>query len=72
MCWQIMTMWNQDTGAFNYDVNLYGAHPFYLEHRQLGKGVRAVNGPVCNAQPQCRWKPEMPAMRQSAYHHARA
>ncbi len=42
---QIITLWNQDTGAFNTDVNLYGSHPFHLELRRLqGTGAAAAGG----------------------------
>ena len=40
----IRTMWNRDAGAVPPGTNLYGSHPFYLEHRETGShGVFLAN-----------------------------
>ncbi|RDA95699.1 hypothetical protein CP533_1163 [Ophiocordyceps camponoti-saundersi (nom. inval.)] len=40
----IRTLWNADSYGVNGDTNLYGSHPFYLEHRQTGShGVFLLN-----------------------------
>lgn len=40
----IRTLWNQDSYGIPNDANLYGAHPFYLEHRESGShGVLFLN-----------------------------
>ncbi|CEJ81504.1 Putative Glycoside hydrolase, family 31 [[Torrubiella] hemipterigena] len=40
----IRTLWNQDSYGIPNNANLYGAHPFYLEHRETGShGVLFLN-----------------------------
>ncbi|KND87644.1 putative alpha/beta-glucosidase agdC [Tolypocladium ophioglossoides CBS 100239] len=40
----IRTMWNQDSYMLPQNSNLYGTHPFYLEHRATGShGVFLLN-----------------------------
>ncbi|KAL6803531.1 glycoside hydrolase family 31 protein [Trichoderma sp. SZMC 28012] len=40
----IRTMWNQDSYGIPNNANLYGTHPFYLEHRATGShGVFFLN-----------------------------
>ncbi|KAK3192886.1 hypothetical protein K4F52_001243 [Lecanicillium sp. MT-2017a] len=40
----IRTIWNQDSFGIPNDANLYGAQPFYLEHRESGShGVLFLN-----------------------------